>query len=216
MPEAIIAPTAVVHDGTVLGAGCVVGDHAVVGKPPTLGARSTASGDVEPARLGDGVRVLAGAIVCAGAVLGDRVIVGDGAFVRERVVVGEDSVIGRAATIENDVRVGARVKLQTNAYLTAYSEAEDDVFMGPGAITTNDDTMGRHGPEYALRGARLRRACRIGAGACLRPGVEVGEEALVGMGAVVLRDVAARAVVAGVPAREIGRVDDAALVGRWR
>ena len=215
-PDAVVAPTAVVYDGTVLGAGCVIGDHAVVGKPPTLGARSTARGEVEPARLGDGVRVLAGAVVCAGAVLGGRVIVGDGAFVRERVVVGEDSVIGRAATVENDVRVGARVKLQTNAYLTAYSDAEDDVFLGPGAITTNDDTMGRHGPEYALRGARLRRACRIGAGACLRPGVEVGEEALVGMGAVVLGDVPARAVVVGVPAREIGRVDDAALVERWR
>lgn len=216
MADAVVAPTAVVHEGTVLGAGCVIGDHAVVGKPPTLGARSTATGAVEPARLGDGVRVLAGAVVCAGAVLGDRVIVGDGAFVRERVTIGEDSVVGRAATVENDVRVGARVKLQTGAYLTAYSEAEDDVFMGPGALTTNDDTMGRHGPELALRGARLRRACRIGAGACLRPGVEVGEEALVGMGAVVLRDVSARAVVAGVPAREIGRVSDEDLVERWR
>jgi UDP-2-acetamido-3-amino-2,3-dideoxy-glucuronate N-acetyltransferase len=216
-PDVVLGEHVVIHEGTVIGAGCVIGDHAVLGKPPTLGRRSTASGaPVEPLRLGAGVSILAGAVVCAGAVLGDGVIVGDGAFVRERVTVGADSVVGRAATVENDVRIGARVKLQTNAYLTAYSEAEDEVFLGPGAITTNDDTMGRHGPEYVLRGARLRRACRIGAGACLRPGVEVGEEALVGMGAVVLRDVPARAVVAGVPARVIGEVGDVDLVERWR
>ena len=50
------------------------------------------------------------------------------------------------------------------------------MFVGPCAMTTNDDTMSRHGADYELRGATLRRACRIGGGAVLTPGVEVGEE----------------------------------------
>jgi acetyltransferase-like isoleucine patch superfamily enzyme len=107
--------------------------------------------------------------------------------------------VGRGSCVDNDVTVGARVRIQTDVYLTAFSDVEDDVFVGPGACTTNDDTMSRHGPEYALRGARLRRACRVGGGAVLCPGVEVGEEAFVAAGAVVTRNVPARAVVMACP-----------------
>ena len=108
------------------------------------------------------------------------------------------------------------MKVQTGVYLTAWSEVEDDAFVGPGVTTTNDDTMSRHGDDYPLRGARLRRACRVGGGVVLVPGVEVGEEAFVAAGAVVTRDVPARAVVMGVPARVVGEVPDADLLERWR
>ena len=93
---------------------------------------------------------------------------------------------------------------------------EDDVFVGPGVMTTNDDTMARCGPGYELRGPILRRACRVGAGVVLTPGVEIGEEAFVGAGAVVTRDVPARSVAFGVPARVVGTVPDEQLLERWR
>ena len=215
--DAAIDPTAVVADGTVLGAGCVVEAHAVLGKLPRLAGRAAA--ELEPLVLGDGVTVCAGAVVYAGARIGDGAIVGDQAQVRERAVVGAGSVIGRGAGIDNDVTIGERVRIQSQVYVTAFSVVEDDVFIGPCATTTNDDTMGRHGPERPLRGATLRRACRIGGGAVLVPGVEVGEEAFVAAGAVVTRDVPPRGFVMGVPARapEDGRVvGDDELLERWR
>jgi acetyltransferase-like isoleucine patch superfamily enzyme len=93
---------------------------------------------------------------------------------------------------------------------------EDHVFVGPCVVTTNDDTMARHAPGAPLRGPLLRRACRIGGGAVLVPGVEVGEEAFVAAGAVVTADVPPRAVVMGVPARVVRRVADEDLLERFR
>jgi UDP-2-acetamido-3-amino-2,3-dideoxy-glucuronate N-acetyltransferase len=190
-----------VYPGAVLGSDVSLGDGAVIGKPPVLAAGSSAAGEEpHPARLGDGVSVGAGAVVLAGAVIGDGCVVGDQAHVRERTSIGAGSVVGRGVSVENDVRVGARVRLQTNAYITAWSIVEDDVFVAPGVLTTNDPTAGRRQPGQELRGPSLRRACRIGAGAVLLPGVEVGEEAFVGAGAVVTKDVPDGALVMGVPA----------------
>ena len=93
---------------------------------------------------------------------------------------------------------------------------EEDVFVGPGVTTTNDSTMSRHAPGEPLAGPTLRRACRVGGGVVLCPGVELGEEAFVAAGAVVTRDVPARAVVMGVPARVVREVEDRDLVEHWR
>jgi acetyltransferase-like isoleucine patch superfamily enzyme len=206
----------VVHAGTVIGDGCTIEDGAVLGKRPRLARGSSAKGEVSGLELDEGATVCAGAVVFAGARIGAGSIVGDQSYVRERSTVGAGSVVGRGSVIDNDVVVGARVKVQTSVYLTAFTLVEDDVFVGPGAITTNDDTMARHGPEMLLRGATLRRACRVGGGAVLTPGVEIGEEAFVAAGAVVTRDVPARAVVMGVPARIVREVGEQDLLERWR
>jgi UDP-2-acetamido-3-amino-2,3-dideoxy-glucuronate N-acetyltransferase len=206
----------VVHAGTKIGAGCVIEDHAVLGKRPRLARGSSAKGEVGRLEIGDRATVCSGAVVFAGASIGAEAILGDQSFVRERSTVGAGSVIGRGSVVDNDVEVGVRVKVQTGVYLTAFTTVEDDVFVGPGATTTNDDTMARHDPSMRLKGAVLRRACRVGGGAVLTPGVEIGEEAFVAAGAVVTRDVPARAVVMGVPARVVREVPEGDLLERWR
>jgi len=206
----------VVHAGTLIGDGCVIEDHAVLGRRPRLARHSSAQGEVGPLVLADGVIVGVGAVVFAGASVGAHAILGDQCFVRERSTIGSGSVIGRGSVVDNDVEVGPRARVQSNVYLTAFMLLESDVFVGPGVITTNDDTMARHGPGTPLQGAILRRACRIGGGSVLTPGVEVGEEAFVAAGAVVTRDVPARAVVMGVPARVVREVSAEDLLERWR
>jgi UDP-2-acetamido-3-amino-2,3-dideoxy-glucuronate N-acetyltransferase len=210
-----VAKTAIVYPGTVLGEGCKVLDYAVVGKQPTLSPRSTAKREeLPPLELGAGTIVSTGAVVFAGTTLGERVIVGDQACVRERCTIGDDVVIGRGSLVENDTSVGALTKIQANAYITAYSLLEDNVFIAPCVVTTNDNFMGRTEKRHELvKGPTIRRGARIGGGCVLLPGIEIGEEAFVGAGAVVIRDVPPRALVVGNPARQIREVPDEEVLG---
>jgi acetyltransferase-like isoleucine patch superfamily enzyme len=209
-----IHPSAIVYPGTVLGEGVKVLENAVVGKQPSLSPRSTAKREpLAPTEIGDGTIVSTGAIVFAGSKIGARVILGDQSCVRERVTVGDDVVLGRGSLIENDSTVGARTKIQAEAYVTAYSTLEDDVFIAPCVVTTNDNFMGRTEKRHGLiKGPTIRRGARVGGGAILLPGIEIGEEAFVGAGAVVTKDVPPRKLVIGSPARVLRDVADDELL----
>ena len=198
-----VHPSATVYPGTVLGEGVKVLEGAVVGKQPSLSPRSTAKREpLPPAEIGDGTIVSTGAILFAGTRVGARVILGDQSCVRERVTIGDDVVVGRGTLVENDTTIGAMTKIQADAYITAYTTLEEHVFIAPRVVTTNDNFMGRTERRHGLvKGPTVRRGARVGGGAILCPGVEIGEEAFVGAGAVVTKDVPARTLVVGNPAR---------------
>jgi acetyltransferase-like isoleucine patch superfamily enzyme len=211
-----IGSGAVIHAGTQLGQNCLVEDCAVLGKRPRLREGSSAArAHIGPLVVGDDVTVCSGAIVYAGARIATRAILGDQSQVREGSTVGERTVVGRASCVDFGARVGARVLIQTGVYVTGGSVVEDDVFLGPGVTTTNDHAMGRHRPGEPLQGPTFRRACRVGGGVVLVPGIEIGEEAFVAAGALVTRNVSPRDVVMGVPARVVRRVPDEDLIERW-
>ncbi len=198
-----IHPSAIVHPGTVLGDGVKVLEHAVVGKQPTLSPRSTARREpLAPTVIGAGSIVSTGAIVFAGTTVGERVILGDQSCVRERVTIADDVVVGRGSLIENDTTIGALTRIQADAYITAYSTLEEQVFIAPCVVTTNDNWMGRTEKRLGnMKGPTIRRGARVGGGAVICPAIEIGEEAFVGAGAVVTKDVPPRKVVVGSPAR---------------
>ena len=212
--SAEIHPSATVYPGTVLGEGVKILENAVVGKQPTLSPRSTAKrGPVPPTEIGEGSIVSTGAIVFAGSRIGARVILGDQSCVRERVTVGDDVVLGRGSLVENDTTIGALTRIQADAYITAYSTLEEHVFIAPCVVTTNDNFMGRTDRRHELvKGPTIRRGARIGGGAVLCPGIVVGEEAFVGAGSVVTRDVPPRVMVVGNPARALRDVPDDELL----
>jgi acetyltransferase-like isoleucine patch superfamily enzyme len=170
----------------------------------------------EGVEIAEGVRLGGHLIVHSGVRIEAGARIGDHAQIRAGARIGAGATIGSFVSVDPEVVVGARASVQTRCYLARGSVLEDDVFVGPGVTLTNDDTMGRHRQGEPLRGALLRRACRIGGGAVLCPGVEVGEEAFVAAGAVVAADVAPGAVVMGVPARAVREVPERDLLERWR
>jgi carbonic anhydrase/acetyltransferase-like protein (isoleucine patch superfamily) len=129
--------------------------------------------------------------------------------------LGDDVTVGHHVVVHG-CTIGNRVLVGIGAIVLNGVVIEDDVFIGPGVTLTNDNTMDRHGPEKEFEGPLLRRACRIGGGSVLCPGVEIGEEAFVAAGAVVTGDVPPRAVMIGVPARQVREVPDEDLLERWR
>jgi acetyltransferase-like isoleucine patch superfamily enzyme len=166
--------------------------------------------------IGEGVLIGGHAIIHSGVHIGPGARVGDHAQIRDGAEIGAGSTVGSYVSVDPGVTIGERVSIQTRCYITGGTRVEDDVFVGPGVTLTNDNTMNRHGDEFEFEGPLLRRACRVGGGSTICPGIEVGEEAFVAAGSVVAADVPARAVVMGAPARVVREVPDADLLRHWR
>ncbi len=152
--------------------------------------------------------------VSADAQVGARTRIWNRAQVREGAVIGDDCIVGKDAYIDFGVRIGDRCKIQNGALVYHGVTVETGVFIGPGAILTNDRFPRSITPDGALAGAEdwtvstitLRYGCSIGAGAVVVAGNDVGRFATVGAGAVVTRPVPDHALVAGNPARRLGWV----------
>jgi len=141
------------------------------------------------------------------------VLVADGAAVRERVSIGDRTIIGRGVTIENDCTIGSFVKIETGAYITAYSVLENRVFIAPMVATSNDRFIGRTEERFKhFKGVTVMRGGRVGVGAVLLPGITIGPDGVVAAGAIVTRDVPARKIAMGCPARVVREVAEAELL----
>jgi acetyltransferase-like isoleucine patch superfamily enzyme len=158
------------------------------------------------------VRIAANAEVDPRATVGSGTSIWGLACIREHAVLGRDCIIGRGAYIEDVVVLGDRVKVQTHALLFKPARIGDDVFIGPAVVLTNDryprastpDGHLKRDADWTAEGVVIERGASIGARAVILPGVHVGSHAMVAAGAVVTKDVADHAIVAGSPARFVG------------
>jgi acetyltransferase-like isoleucine patch superfamily enzyme len=184
--------------GVVLGPGAIIEAPAIVGKAP----RGREEGEL-PLVIGATPIIRAFTTIYAGSTFGDRLQTGHGASIREDNQVGDDVSVGTHAVLEFGNRIGHRVRIHTGCFLELVT-IEDDVFVGPHVVFT-DDPHPMKCPDYerCKRGAVVRRLARIGANSTILPGVQIGEDSLVGAGSVVVRDVPPGMVVAGNPARVI-------------
>ncbi len=129
------------------------------------------------------------------------------AHVRERAVIGREVQISDHAYVENDVVIGDRVTIKTGAQLWDGVRVEEDVFIGPHATLTNDGFPKRSSSSERASETLVCRHASIGANATILSGMTIGQNAIVGAGAVVTRPVPPNAVVIGSPARVRGYID---------
>ncbi len=159
-------------------------------------------------------RIHSSADVEPGVTVGPGTTVWHRAQLREGARIGAEGVIGRDAFIDAGVVLGDRVKVQNAALVYHGVTVEDGVFIGPGAILTNDrypraiTSTGdlARADDWQVSPILVRHGASIGAGAVVVAGVEIGRFAMVGAGAVVTRSVSNHALVAGSPAHRLGWV----------
>jgi UDP-2-acetamido-3-amino-2,3-dideoxy-glucuronate N-acetyltransferase len=147
-------------------------------------------------------------VLCDDVKIGEGTRMGNFVFVRDRTTIGKACTIGSYVDIEGDVQIGDFISLQSGCYITRGVIIEDEVFCGPRMVTINDKKVSYRRPSIGFhrQAPRILRAARIGGGVVLCPGTTVGENALVGAGSVVTRDIPDRAIAVGNPARVIGNV----------
>ena len=190
--------TSKIYEGVILGEDALVEDFCIVGVPP----RGAKAGELDT-RIGDGAVIRSHTVIYAGNVIGRHFQTGNKVNIRESNRIGDNVSIGTLSVVEHHVEIGDNVRIHTQVFVPEFSVLEEGCWLGPNVVLTNAKYPLSPGVKDRLEGPVIRKGAKIGANATLLPGVVIGENALVGAGSVVVRDVPAGAVVAGNPARFI-------------
>lgn len=191
-------------------------DTALVGKNVRLGKKTT----IEPfcligfdfpesqLTIGKNAHIRSHTVIYGGTTIGQNFQTGHHVLVREHSVIGSDVSVGSHTVIEHHVIIGNKVRIHSNAFIPEYSIVEDNCWIGPNVVFTNARYPRSRDVKRSLEGPKIRKGVKIGANATILPGITINEEALIGAGSVVTKDVPKRAVIAGNPGTIINYLDN--------
>jgi len=201
----------VIYPDVKLGAKSNIEDFVVLGKRPVgFGKKKMLL------KIGSEALLRTGTIIYAGSTIGKNFQTGDHARIRENNKIGNNVSVGSNSIIECDSKIGNNVRIHSLCFIPEYTILEDDVWMGPGVMITNVvhppcpvfKERGKDMELKCVRGPVIRKGAIIGASSILLPGIEIGEDAFVAAGSIVLNDVKPRSVVAGAPAKKIKKIKE--------
>lgn len=192
-----------IFKGVRLGEGTVVEDYCLIGTPP----RGEREGESETI-IGAGSTIRSHTVIYAGNRIGNHFQTGNKVNIREFNQIGNNVSIGTLSVIEHHVTIADSVRIHTQVFIPEYSVLEEGAWIGPNVVFTNAMYPLSPDVKETLLGPTIRKRAKIGANSTLLPGVVIGENALVGAGSVVTKNVPDGAVVAGNPARIIKNISE--------
>ena len=154
--------------------------------------------------IGSNCHIRPGTVIYESVELGNNVETGHNVMIREETRIGDNVIIGTLSVIEGHVTIGNNVRIESGVFIPINTYIGNNVFLGPYVVITND----KYPLSSKLKGATIEDGAIVGANAVLIAGVRVGEEAVIAAGSVVTKDVPPKSVVAGVPAKVIGRREE--------
>lgn len=195
-------PPYTLHDNVHIGPNAIIEDYCIIGALP----RNPEGMDLETV-IGENAHLRSHTVIYAGNRIGHNFETGNKANIREFNTIGNHVSIGTMTSIEHHVKIGNYVRIHSNAFIPEYTTIEDYAWIGPHVVMTN----ARYPlctQEKDFVGPTIQKYAKIGANSTLLPGIIIGENALVGAGSVVTKDVPSKTVVAGNPARVIKGIEE--------
>lgn len=187
-----------IYKNVQMGNGCVVQEGVFLGIPPKA-FMDKREEEWPKTVIGENAVIRTGTIIYGDVEIGKNFQSGHNVMIREQNSLGDNVLIGTNTVVEANIKIGSNVSIQSSVFIPNNTIIEDKVFIGPNAVLTNDKYPIRIKDD--LPGPKIRRGASLGANCTIMPGIEIGEGAMVGGGAVVTRDVPANKLAIGNPAK---------------
>lgn len=206
----IIGENVIIEDDVYIDYGCIIRDNVHIKKGSFIGARcilgeylmdfyKARTNKAHPLVIGENALIRTENVIYGDTVIGDSFQSGHKVTIRENTKIGNNVRIGTLSDIQGHCEIGNYVSMHSNVHIGQKSFIKDYVWIFPYVVLTNDPTP----PSDELLGVTIESFALISTGSVVLPGVHIYEDALVGAGAIVTKDVAKETVVVGNPAKEI-------------
>ncbi len=184
-----------IHENVEIGEGSTVGDYVIIGVSP----KGKKDGEAKTV-IGKGANIRSHSVIYAGNVIGDNFQTGHGVMVREYNKIGNDVSIGTNTVVERDSKIDDGAKLHSNVFVPEYTWIGKGAWIGPNVVFTNVPHPLCPKAKECMKGAVVGECAKIGANSTILPFVKIGDNALIGAGSVVTKDVPASMTAFGNPA----------------
>ena len=202
-----IGSNSYIDSNTIIRSGVTLGDNAFVGANCIIGEYwmdfiLDRQQHVHPLNIGKNALIRSGSIIYAGSEIGEGFQTGHQVTIREKAQIGDHVSVGTLSDIQGNCTIGNYVRLHSNVHIGQLSVVDDFVWIFPYVVLTNDPTP----PSNNFLGVHVHPFAIVATGSVIMPGIEIGQDALIGAGAIVTKNVENYAVAVGNPAKTISDV----------